>query len=77
MILLHTPSISSTYQKNSELVSCFFRKFVKEQWKGRRAPTIQEEDNLLKNAVPDFISWFRTKVPSNLPRFNFEIPLCS
>ena len=41
------------------------------------APTIQDEDNLLKNAVPDFISWFRTKVPSNLPRFNFEIPLCS
>jgi hypothetical protein len=39
------------------------------------APTDEEEDYLLKNGTPDFISWFRTKVPSNLPLFNFEIPL--
>ena len=40
-------------------------------------PTDEEEDYLLKNCTPDFISWFGTKVPSILPLLNFEIPLYS
>jgi hypothetical protein len=41
------------------------------------APSPQEEDSFLKDGVPDFISWFDMKVPSNLPRSIFDIPLCS
>jgi hypothetical protein len=55
----------------------FFREFFKEYWRRNTAPTVEEEDDFLKNARPDFISWFRTKVPSNLPRSNFEIPICT
>ena len=76
MSLLHTPSLSSTYRPDP-LVSCFFREFINEYWRGNRAPSPQEEDSLLKDGVPDFISRFDTKVPSNLPRSIFDIPLCS
>ncbi len=67
-------SISSIYRADPPCL-CFYREYITKFWTGDMAPTDEEEDYLLENGTPDFISWFRTKVPSNLPLFNFEIPL--
>ena len=46
-----------------------------------REPSPQESDALLRHGagsgMPDFISWFKEKVPSNLAHDYFDIPSCS
>jgi hypothetical protein len=39
----------------------FFREFLNTYWIGNRPPSPQEEDSLLKDGAPNFISWFDMK----------------
>jgi hypothetical protein len=52
---------------NLDEVHEYQRQFIHETWTKDWEPSAQEEDHLLKNNSPDFISWFSTKVSSNLP----------
>jgi len=53
-------------------VSYWYREFHRQFWRKSRKPTPHESDTLLKegagNGKPDFISWFKQKVQSNLAR---------
>ena len=50
--------------------SLCYREFVHEEWHQSRVPTPHEHDTLLSEGAgggrPDFISWFKQKVLSNV-----------
>jgi len=57
---------------SNSLVSRWYREFHEQFWRESREPTPQETLTLLRegaeNGMPDFISWFKQKVLSNLAR---------
>jgi len=61
---------SSHSSASNPLVSCWYREFHLQFWRESREPTPQEDETLLRkaagNGMPDFISWFKQKVMSNL-----------
>jgi len=63
---------SSRFSMSNSHVSCWYWEFHRQFWRKSRKPTPHESDTLLKegagNGKPDFISWFKHKVQSNLAR---------
>jgi hypothetical protein len=57
---------------NLDEVTPYMQQFIQEFWRQSRDITEQELDTLLKQGVgngsPNFISWFKQKVRSNLAR---------
>jgi hypothetical protein len=57
---------------NLDEVTPYMQQFIQEFWRQSRDITEQELDTLLKqgagNGSPNFISWFKQKVRSNLAR---------
>jgi hypothetical protein len=62
----------SHYSASNPLVSHWCREFHHQFWSESREPTPQETETLLRqgveNGMPNFISWFKHKVLSNLAR---------
>jgi hypothetical protein len=58
--------------------SLWYREFVHQEWHQSRDHTLHEHDTLLSEGagagMPDFISWFKQKVLSNLARTFIDIP---
>jgi hypothetical protein len=80
-VLNELVSIRPEYSSCNPTNSHSDREFVRESWHQSRDPTSQEHDTLLSRGAgvgrPDFISWFKQKVMSNLaptfliPSFSF------
>ena len=62
--------LSSHSSASNPLVPHCYREFHQQFWRQRREPTPHESETLLRqgteNVMPDFISWFKQKVLSNL-----------